>query len=120
MPKRVRKFAIVLVLFLPACLFASFDHSDWDKLLKKHVKTIDAGVATQVDYSGMATDRVLLSTYLASISSVQRESFDSWSRPSQLAFLINTYNAWVGARILLNSPPAVGCPEGAGVRVKYP
>ncbi len=96
--------AMFLLLSWPACLVAEFDHSSWDKLLGKHLRSIDEGVATQVDYSGMADDRILLKSYLANIAAVQRDAFDSWTESAQLAFLINTYNAWTVELILGEYP----------------
>ncbi len=99
-----KAMALFILLALPTCLFAEFDHSSWDKLLRKHVYTIEEGVATQVDYSGMAADRAVLKSYLFNIGTVQRDSFDNWAESAQLAFLINTYNAWTVELILGEYP----------------
>lgn len=82
-----------MLLLLPVHAQADFDHSQWDGLLKEHVRVIDGGVATQVDYSGMAADRVVLKAYLEEVAMVPRSTFDSWSSAEQLALLINVYNA---------------------------
>jgi hypothetical protein len=82
-----------LLLLLPLHAQADFDHAAWDSLLKEHVIVIDGGIATQLDYSGMAVDRVVLKAYLADAAQVPRSTFDSWSIAAQLAFLINVYNA---------------------------
>lgn len=88
----LRTFACLLLL-LPVHAQADFDHSQWDGLLKEHVRVIGGGIATQVDYSGMAADRVALKAYLDEVAMVPRSTFDSWSNAEQLAFLINVYNA---------------------------
>jgi len=91
----VRRFLVVLYFMLSgiSAQAAGFDHSDWNALLKKHVEPIRDGLATQVDYAGMAADGAQLKRYLAATSIVSRRTFDAWSRGRQLAFLINVYNA---------------------------
>lgn len=88
----LKTFACVLLL-LPVHALADFDHAEWDGLLREHVRVLDGGIATQVDYSGMAADRAVLKAYLAEAALVPRSTFDSWSSAAQLAFLINVYNA---------------------------
>ncbi|MBL4581799.1 MAG: DUF547 domain-containing protein, partial [Gammaproteobacteria bacterium] len=88
----LKTFACMLLL-LPAHVLADFDHGEWDALLREHVRVQDGGIATQVDYSGMAADRAVLKAYLAEAATVPRSTFDSWSMTAQLAFLINVYNA---------------------------
>ncbi len=99
--------SLALVLFiLPASVFADFDHGQWNRLLDKHVKVLSGGTATQVDYEGMAADRASLKAYLAKVSAVPRSTFDSWAVPSQLAFLINAYNAWT-VEVILSEYPGI-------------
>jgi hypothetical protein len=95
---------IVAALFaLPlACL--AFDHKPWDELLHKHVVVIDGGKASQLRYAGMAQDRRRLNTYLESLSKVGESEFKAWSRPEQMAFLINAYNAFTVEKILRRYP----------------
>jgi len=85
-------------------LDSAFDHSRWDGLLKKHVVSINQGVATQVDYGGFARDRFQLKGYLSSLESVSQATFERWSKPEQLAFLINAYNAWTVELVLTGYP----------------
>jgi len=99
----VKTLAIALLL-LPIHALADFDHADWDGLLREHVRVVDRGSVTQLDYSGMAADRVVLKAYLAEVARVPRGTFDSWSLSSQLAFLINAYNAWTVEVILEEYP----------------
>lgn len=56
-------------------------------LLKEHLRN------GRVDYGALARDRRCLDDYLASTAAVPKATFDSWSKPDQLAFLINVYNA---------------------------
>lgn len=82
-----------LLLFSFIVHAADFDHSAWDTLLKKHVVVIRDGHASQVDYPGFITDKVLLQDYLTRTSAVSKAEFDQWTKMAQLAFLINVYNA---------------------------
>ena len=99
---------VLLLLLLSVATFssqaASFDHGPWDELLKKHVVTINHGVASQVDYDGFSRDRFHLKAYLRSLESVSKQTFNSWPKPDQLAFLINAYNAWTIELILTEYP----------------
>ncbi len=104
--KQLLKKVVFALLLLPASVFAEFDHSQWDRLLNKHVHVQGGGSATQVDYLGMFADRSSLKAYLAKVSAVPRETFDSWALPEQLAFLINAYNAWT-VEIILGEYPGV-------------
>ena len=79
-------------------------HQPWQTLLAQHVKPINNGHSSQVDYAGMKMERAQLKTYLAALSSVDKGLFDQWSAPKQLAFLINAYNAWTVEFILTAYP----------------
>jgi len=92
-----------MILGLPAQA-AGFDHSAWDTLLKKHVISVRGGQATQVDYAGLKAERAALKKYLASTSGVARADFDQWGASTQLAFLINSYNAWTVELVLTGYP----------------
>jgi len=81
-----------------------FDHSVWDKLLHEHVVMINAGKASQADYTGFLKDRQTLQRYLEQLSAVSAKTFESWSKPEQLAFLINAYNAFTIELILTRYP----------------
>ena len=78
--------------------------SDWDALLKQHVRVLRSGQATEVDYAGFAADRARLQTWLAGQTKVARVEFDRWGAPEQLAFLINAYNAWTIELVLTGYP----------------
>jgi Protein of unknown function, DUF547 len=84
----------------------SFDHSHaaWTALLKKHVVLLRNGQASQVRYAGFAQDREALKAYLASLAAVPKASFDGWTKPQQMAFLINAYNAYTIELILTKYP----------------
>lgn len=82
----------------------SFDHGAWNQLVQQHVRWTPDGHASTVDYRGMVADKAKLQRYLSALSAVQRQSFDGWSRETQLAFLINAYNAFTVQLILTQYP----------------
>ena len=102
------------VLWLAASAFslpafaqsAAFDHSHaaWTQLLRKHVVLLDGGKASQLRYAGMAADRAALKAYLAQLSAVTPAAFEAFSKPQQMAFLINAYNAFTVELILTRYP----------------
>jgi hypothetical protein len=73
------------------------DHSQWDKLLKKHVN--NKGL---VDYKGFKNDRQALNSYLEKLSSYNPDN--NWSVQELLAYYINLYNAYTVDLILNNYP----------------
>ena len=85
---------------------AAFDHSHaaWTALLKKHVKVLDGGKASQVRYASLATERPALKAYLATLTAVTPASFEAFSKAQQMAFLINAYNAFTVELILTRYP----------------
>ncbi len=109
-----RSFLIGAVALLGGPAWAqSFDHQHaaWTALLKKHVVVLDGGKTTQVRYAGMATDRAALQRYLASLSAVNAATFDAFTKPQQMAFLINAYNAYTVELILTRYPKLASIKE---------
>jgi len=100
----LRHFLLAFVLVFPVFANGQFNHDDWDILLKKHVRVIDGGKASQVDYAGMAEDKASLDAYLGDVASVRKQTFDEWTTDEQLAFLINTYNAATVSLVLTEYP----------------
>ena len=98
--------AALLPLARAASAQPSLDHvhAGWDALLKKHVRLISNGNASQVDYRGFAADRALLADYLKSLSAVTPAQYGGWSRAQQYAFLANAYNAFTIEKILTRYP----------------
>jgi hypothetical protein len=99
------------LLLAAAALLASFaagalDHSHgaWDGLLKKHVRYLAGGNASQVAYAGFARDRTALKAVTAQYEAVTRAEFEAWDKPRQQAFLINAYNAFTIEKILTRYP----------------
>ena len=85
---------------------ASFDHSHaaLTALLQKNVLVLNGGQASQVRYGSLAADRAALKRYLDSLSNVTRASYNRFSKPQQMAFLINAYNAFTLELILTRWP----------------
>lgn len=85
---------------------SSFDHgyADWDALVKKHVRWLPDGKQSRANYKGFAVDRTALKAVLDGMSAVPKATFDGWSRPQQMAFLINAYNAFTVEIILTKYP----------------
>lgn len=103
----IKQLTLFLLMFSASALaFAvqTIDHSTWDALLKKHVVVIEQGSVTQVDYAGFQKDQVLLQRYLNRLSGVSQQAFDSETSSSQLAMLINLYNAATIKLILTKYP----------------
>ena len=84
----------------------TFDHSHaaWTALLKKHVVLLGGGKASQLRYAGMAAERASLKAYTDSLSAVGSAAFNGFSKPQQMAFLINAYNAFTVELILTRYP----------------
>ena len=101
--KRLLSILAFLVVALPA---AAIDHSykAWDDLLKKHVRYVQNGNASRVDYAGFARDRAQLKAVLDDWQKVTRAEFDGWTKPQQQAFLMNAYNAFTIEKILRRYP----------------
>lgn len=73
------------------------DHSNWDRLLKKHVT--DEG---WVNYKDFRSDRVQLQSYLEYLSN--NPPGQNWSRNDKIAYWINVYNAFTIELILKHYP----------------
>jgi hypothetical protein len=79
-------------------------HQQWQALVSQHVKPINHGSSSAVDYAAMQQQRTQLQSYLKQLSSISQTQFDAWDKASQLAFLINAYNAWTVEIILTKYP----------------
>ena len=111
--------ALVLALQCAVAQAAVFDQSAWDALLKKHVTSLRNGQATQVDYAGFSADRGQLKQYLAGVSGIAPAEFERWDRPSQLAFLINAYNAFT-VELVLTGYPDIASIKDLGAFLRSP
>lgn len=95
----MKSLTTVALLLLTSFHLEAFDHSQFDKVLKRYVDS-----SGQVNYASLKSDRADLDQYLAKTSAVPRTTFDSWGRNEQLAFLINVYNAETLQLIIDNHP----------------
>jgi len=97
-------FLVVLFFFCANAQALEFDHSHrrWQELLTQYVHESD--YASRVDYQAWQKDQKPLQAYLATVSSVDKQSFDNWTKPQQLAFLINAYNAFTVNLVLQHYP----------------
>ncbi|WP_210518601.1 DUF547 domain-containing protein [Hymenobacter terricola] len=90
---------------------AAVDHSAYDKLLKKHVN--DKGL---VNYKGFKADEKAFNQYLDMLS--KNPPAASWTRPEQMAYWINAYNAFT-IRLILDHYP-VSSIKDIGSKIKIP
>ncbi len=87
----MKQFLISLLsLIISQSALAGYDskHATLTELLKMHVKS---GV---VNYEGIKSESTKLDSYLAQVKSVSKEQYASFSKPEQMAYLINAYNAY--------------------------
>jgi Protein of unknown function, DUF547 len=105
MKRRVLLLAAVPLAALPlTAATPSIDHGPWTVLLRRHVRLLRGGQASQLDYAGLGRERAALQAYLAQLSGVSEAQFRTWSRAAQMAFLINAYNAFTAELILTRYP----------------
>ena len=99
-------FTLAAMLFAASASAQTFDHSHaaFTALLKKHVVVVDGGKTSKVKYADFKKDQPQLKVYLDSLSSVKEADFNTWSKPQQMAFLINAYNGQTLELILQNYP----------------
>lgn len=105
--------ALLLVMPVVAHAEASL-HQPFSAMLAKYVVPINPvtrgdgveikGTSTQVNYAGFKSSQTELAAYLKSLSTVSQDTFDRWDKNTQLAFLINAYNAYTIDLILTRYP----------------
>jgi hypothetical protein len=79
-------------------------HAPWTTLLRKHVRLVRGGRATQLAYAGVKADGAALKVYLDSLSAVTPAAFAGWTKAERQALLINAYNAFTVELILTRYP----------------
>ncbi len=97
----------LFIVFLTAALPCfSFDHSHnaFDQILGDVV--IQKGWQTTVDYDLLHSNPDSLNNYLDQLEAVKKTDFDSWNKQEQMAFLINSYNAFT-LKLILNNYPEI-------------
>ena len=99
-------YSLIGLLLFAGSASAQFDpsHAAFTALLAKHVVLVEGGKTSQVRYADLQKDRSQLKAYLDSVTRVTEAEFKAWSKPQQLAFLINAYNGWTLELILTRYP----------------
>ena len=102
----LQRLACLAFALAASATHAQLDHAHkaWDALLKKHVRYVQEGNASRVDYAGFARDRAQLKAVLDDYQKVARADFDRWTKPQQQAFLFNAYNAFTIEKVLTRYP----------------
>ena len=95
---------LLAALLVTPALAVDHSHAAWDALLKKHVVLLEGAQASQLRYAEIAKERSALQQYLQDLSRVSQTEFEGWSRPRQMAFLINAYNAATVEKVLTRYP----------------
>jgi hypothetical protein len=114
--------ALLLGLILPRLSVAQTEdmlHAPWSKLLQGCVRATPEGHSTAVDYGCFASRNDDLDNYLNSLSAVSEKELLSWPRDSQLAFLINAYNAWT-VKLILSAWPDIQSIRELGSLLRSP
>lgn len=107
------RFGMVLTFFLPVWAHSqgesepvkkAFDlqHSAWTQILKTYVS--EQGAKTAVHYEKLKQNPAELKAYLEELSSVNAADFKKWPKEDQMAFWINSYNAFTLQLILDHYP----------------
>jgi len=83
---------VITGLCILLALAAGFDHSPWDRVLKRFVNAVG-----EVDYAAIKAEPAPIDAYLAAIASVSPDSHPQLfaSAHDQLAYWLNAYNALV-------------------------
>ncbi len=98
------RILIILIFMTSLGIFSAnlaaqnFDHAIFDELLQQYVAD---GL---VDYQGLKKAHSSLASYLEQLERVNPTDFERWSKPEQMAFWINAYNAITIEGILRNYP----------------
>ncbi len=94
------------LLFAGMASAQAFDHSHaaFSALLKKHVVVVDGGKSSKVKYAELKKEQPQLKAYLDALSKISEAEFKGWTKPQQMAFLINAYNGYTLELILQNYP----------------
>ncbi|MEO9079690.1 MAG: hypothetical protein ABI268_10300, partial [Rhodanobacter sp.] len=75
--------AALLVFSVASRAQAPPSDTPWSELLQQHVRIVDGGHASQVDYAGMQRDHARLDAYTQSLSAVTPAQFGQWDHHQQ-------------------------------------
>lgn len=95
------RLLISLVTVLTTSFAAEFDHSAWDRVLKRFVN--DRG---EIDYGGIRKDRADMEAYLTALRAASPKNKPELfpSKEAALAYWINAYNALVTHGVAIKYP----------------
>ncbi len=109
------RLVFLIIGFVLFCTTPSFafehSHASWNALLQEHVHWDKLGVASTVDYAAIQQQHEQLKTYLSTLSTVTPKEYRDWTKPQQLSFLINAYNAFTVELILSKYPDLTSIKE---------
>ncbi|MFK8043766.1 DUF547 domain-containing protein [Congregibacter sp.] len=91
----------------------------WTSLLQACVRAVDNDHSTAVDYDCFKTRQDELDSYLDKLASVSEATLLRQDANTQLAFLINAYNAWT-VKLILNNWPGVESIRDLGSLLRSP
>lgn len=90
---------MISFLLISLLTVASFNHSDWDRFLRKFVN--EKG---EVNYSAAQKDPRLLNRYVKKLKNIKTSELTEWPREEQIAIFINAYNSGVVKSVLSHYP----------------
>ncbi len=103
----IKRLGFVVLGLLPGnAALSQFDagYPAWDGLVKRHVRWLPDNKQSRVDYAALKADTAELKRALDGLSALPKAEFDGWSKPQQMAFLINAYNAFTVELVLTRFP----------------
>ena len=112
---------LLLILLLSSGSAQAFDHAylGYTGLLQRQVAWLPGGHASTVDYQGLQQEKTTLLRELQQFSAVGPGDFEGWTRPRQMAFLINAYNAFT-LQLILSQYPALESIRDLGSLLRSP
>ncbi len=92
-------FTLHLILGLFFNVTSEPDYHQFEMILSRYVSSDGL-----VDYASLQSEKEQLNLFIHSLNSIKHENFSTWNEKSQIAFLINGYNACV-LQIIVNHYP---------------
>lgn len=115
----IRLVSVVFVcLWFQSAQAFDHNHSVYNELLSEVV--IPRGHQTDIDYALLKQQQTRLDNYLAELEAVTLEEYQSWDESQQLAFLINSYNAFTLKLIVMHYPEITSIRDLGGLIFSTP
>lgn len=70
------------------------EHETWNRVLRDCLRSSDGGRISRMDYRCVETQPSDIERYISTLSRVTKAEYEAWKVNDQLAFLLNTYNAF--------------------------